>query len=133
MKKVFSTLEGNVIVSKVRKYKISGQIVCPPKKSYKSITLFFSGIIIAFLLTDLEALGQPSHHDDLLNFLIFSLSFGGYLTNFSYYVILIVLLPFVAIPELKKKLGPKPFSVYVFAAGISFWGAVDGLYIMLFV
>jgi len=133
MKKVFSTLEGNVIVSKVRKYKISGQIVCPPKKSYKSITLFFSGIIIAFLLTDLEALGQPSHYDDLSNFLIFSLSFGGYLTNFSYYVILIVLLPFVAIPDLKKKLGPKLFSVYTFAAGISFWGAVDGLFIMLFV
>jgi len=68
-----------------------------------------------------------------LNFLIFSLSFGGYLATFSYYVILIVLLPFVAIPELKKKLGPKFFSAYVFAAGITFWGAVDGLFIMLFV
>jgi hypothetical protein len=97
----------------------------------KYIMLFLSGVIIAFVITELEALGESSHPDDLLNFFIFSLSFGGSIAKFSYYVILIVLLPIVAIPKLKKKLGPKSMLVYVFAAGVTFWGAVDGLFIML--
>ena len=97
----------------------------------KHTKLFFSGIIAAFVISILEALAENSHPDNPLIFFIFSLSYAGYIVKFSYYVILIVLLPIVAIPKLKKKLGPKSMLVYVFAAGVTFWGAVDGLFIML--
>jgi hypothetical protein len=40
-------------------------------------------------------------------------------------------MPFVAIPKLKKKLGPKSLHVYSFVAGVTFWGAINGLYILL--
>jgi len=99
------------------------------KKSFK---LFVAGIIVAIILVELEGLGEPNHPDELLNFFIFSLSYGGFFVTISYYVMLIIILPFVAFPDLKKKLGPRALSVYVFVAGITFWGAIDGLYIRLF-
>jgi hypothetical protein len=99
----------------------------------KPLTLFIGGIIIGALITDLEAFLDPNHPNDVVNFLIFAVSFGGVLANISYHVILIVILPFVAVPKLKEKLGPKSLQAYVFVAGITFWGAADGLYIILFV
>jgi len=97
----------------------------------KSLTLFIAGIIFGFIITDLEALWEPTHPNEILSFFVFSLSFGGYLASFSYFLMLIIILPFVALPDLKKKLGSKGLSVYVFVAGVTFWGAVDGLYVML--
>ena len=85
------------------------------------------------LITDLEAFLDPNHPNDVVNFLIFAVSFGGVLTTISYYAILIIILPFIALPKLKEKLGSKSLQVYGFVAGITFWGAVDGLYITLFV
>ena len=99
----------------------------------KLLLIFISGIIVGALITDLEALFNPNHPNDILNFLIFAVSFGGFLTTISYYAILIIILPFIALPTLKKKLGPRSLRIYSFVAGISFWGAVDGLYITLFV
>jgi len=97
----------------------------------KSLILFIAGIIFGVLITDLEALGDPNHPNEILDFFVFSLNFGGFLANFSYYVILIIILPFVVLPDLKKTLGSRALSLYVFVAGVTFWGAVDGLYIML--
>jgi len=97
----------------------------------KSLILFIAGIIFGVLITDLEALWEPTHPIEILDFFVFSLSFGGFLATFSYFVMLIIILPFIALPDLKKKLGSKALAVYVFVAGITFWGAIDGLYIML--
>ena len=97
----------------------------------KSLILFTAGIIFGVLITDLEALADPNHPNEILDFFVFSLNFGGFLATFSYYVILIIILPFVAIPDLKKKLGSRALSFYVFVAGVTFWGAINGLYIML--
>jgi len=83
------------------------------------------------VITDIEALLDEDHPTDPLEFVIYSFSFGGFIATFSYYVILIIILPFVALPKLKKKLGPKALAVYVFVCGITFEGAIDGLYIML--
>jgi len=99
----------------------------------KSLILFIGGIIVGVLSTDLEAFFNPNHPEDILNFLIFAVSFGGILSSISYYLILIVILPFVALPTLKAKLGSRSLRVYGFIAGVTFWGAVDGLYITLFV
>ena len=97
----------------------------------KSLVLFTAGIIFGFLITELEALWDPTHPNEVFDFFVFSLNFGGYLAKFSYYVILIIILPFVVLPDLKKTLGSRALSLYVFVAGVTFWGAVDGLYIML--
>jgi hypothetical protein len=97
----------------------------------KHTKLFFAGIITAFIISILEALADHSHPENPLIFFIFSVSFAGYIVKFSYFVILIIILPFVAIPKLKKKLGPKSTSVYVFAAGITLWGAIEGIAFLL--
>jgi len=98
----------------------------------KSLKLFVAGIIAAIIIIELEGLGQSNHPDDILNFFIFSLSYGGYFAAISYYVMLIIILPIIAFPDLKEKLGSRIMSAYVFVAGVTFWGAVDGLYIRLF-
>lgn len=93
--------------------------------------LFFVGIVVGFGLTILEGFTAKSHPDDPIGFLAFSLLFGGYIVKISYFVLLIIILPIIAIPKLKKKLGSKSFTAYSVAAGITFWGAVDGLFILL--
>ena len=97
----------------------------------KHTKLFFSGIIVAFLISILEALADNSHPDNPLIFFIFCLSYTGYIVKFSYFIILIVILPLVTIPKLKNKLGSKSTSVYVFAAGITLWGAIEGISFLL--
>jgi hypothetical protein len=97
----------------------------------KSVILFFTGIAIGIAISGLEAFWDTDHPEDSISFFIYSLTFGGFFANLSYYLILIVIMPFVAIPKLKKKLGPKSLHVYSFVAGVTFWGAIAGLYILL--
>ncbi len=97
----------------------------------KHTKLFFSGVVTAFVISIFEALADHSHPDNPLIFFIFSVSFAGYIVKFSYFILLIIILPFVAIPKLKKKLGSKSTSVYVFAAGITLWGAIEGMAALL--
>ena len=80
---------------------------------------------------EIEAFSVEDHPEDSLGFLLFSLTRGGYFAGVMYYALLLIILPFVAIPQLKKKLTPKSFQVYSFVCGITFWGAVDGLYVLL--
>jgi len=98
---------------------------------YKPAVLFLFGILLGFIIMEIEAYSVADHPEDSLGFLLFSLTRGGYFAGVMYYVLLIIILPFVAIPQLKKKLTPKSFHVYSFVCGITFWGAVNGFYILL--
>lgn len=44
---------------------------------------------------------------------------------------MIFILPTVAVPQIKNKLGTKVMNAYYFTAGITFCGAIDGLEIIL--
>ena len=96
------------------------------------LVLFLIGIVFGIAISGIEAFWESDHPEESLTFFIFSLTYGGFFANLSYYLILIVILPFVAIPQLKKKLNAKALLLYAFVTGITFWGAIDGLYIMLF-
>ena len=93
--------------------------------------LFLLGTLLGFVIMEIEAFSVEDHPKDSLGFLLFSLTRGGYFAGVMYYVLLIIILPFVAIPQLKKKLTSKSFHVYSFVCGITFWGAVDGFYVLL--
>ena len=98
----------------------------------KSLVFFLIGIVFGIAISGIEAFWESDHPEELLTFFIFSLTYGEFFVNMSYYLILIVILPFIAIPQLKKKLTPKALLLYSFVTGITFWGAIDGLYIILF-
>lgn len=71
------------------------------------------------------------HPLDEASLFIFSNTQGGFYLKNMYFIMIIIILPFVAIPELKKKLGPKSLHLYCFVAGVTFWGSIFGLYLSL--
>jgi len=97
----------------------------------KPLVIFLIGILFGIVIAGFESYWDVEHPEDSLRFIIFSMSYRGFFANVSYYIILIIILPLIVIPQLKKKMSPKVLDAYYFIAGITFWGAVDGLYIIL--
>lgn len=97
----------------------------------KPLGIFFVGIFCGFLISEADAFSNASHPDNFSEFLVYSVHYGGFFGNMSYYIILILLLPTIVIPQIKSKMGPSVMPFYFLAAGISFWAAADGIYIIL--
>ncbi len=88
---------------------------------YKTIKLFLIGIIVSVFILELEDVGNFEElQQDPANYLINSYSLSSEIGKLSYYILLAVLLPFVAIIPLKKRLSEKHLFLYSFLAGITF-------------
>jgi len=97
----------------------------------KPLAIFFIGIFCGFLISEADAFTNSNHPENLSEFLAYSIHYGGFFGNMTYYIILILLLPTLVIPQIKTKLGSRVLAAYFLAAGISFWAAADGIYIVL--
>jgi len=97
----------------------------------KPLAAFLIGIIFGFLISGLEVIWESDNPIVTLSIFLSGITFSGFLAKTSYYFILIIMLPIMVIPQLKKKLSPKIILVYTFAAGITFWGAINGIYNLL--
>lgn len=97
----------------------------------KPLCIFFIGIFCGFLISEADAFSNTSHPDNLSEFLFYSVHYGGFFGNMSYYIILIFLLPIIVIPQIKSKMDARVLNAYYIGAGISFWAAADGIYIIL--
>ena len=93
--------------------------------------VFLIGVFAGIGISMVEVIWESGQPEDPLTLFVRSVTNGGFYVNISYYLILIFILPIIAIPQLKKRLPSKAILVYIFASGITFWGAVDGLYILL--
>ena len=88
---------------------------------YKTIKLFLIGIVVSVFILELEDIGNFEElQQDPANYLISSYSLSSDIGKLSYYILLAVLLPFVAIAPLKKRLSEKHLFLYSFLAGITF-------------
>ena len=88
---------------------------------YKTIKLFLIGIVVSVFILELEDIGNFEElQQDPANYLINSYSLSSDIGKLSYYILLAVLLPFVAIAPLKKRLSEKHLFLYSFLAGITF-------------
>ncbi len=88
---------------------------------YKTLKLFLIGIVISVLILELEDVGNFEElQQDPANYLINYYSLSSDIGKLSYYVLLAVLLPFVAVLPLKKRLNEKLLLLYCFLAGITF-------------
>ncbi len=88
---------------------------------YKTIKLFIIGIIVSVFILELEDVGNfEKLQQDPADYLINSYSLSSDIGKLSYYTLLVVLLPFVAIAPLKKRLSEKHLILYSFLAGITF-------------
>jgi len=68
----------------------------------KSIKLFILGLVISLFITEFEDVENlDEFSEDPLNFLVISFSFSIF-TKLGYYVLLAIILPFVAISAFKK-------------------------------
>jgi hypothetical protein len=97
----------------------------------KPLGIFFIGIFCGFLISEADAFSNTNHPNNLSEFLFYSVHYSGFFGNMSYYIILILLLPTIVIPQIKNKMGSRVMPAYFLAAGISFWAAADGIYIIL--
>ena len=88
---------------------------------YKTIKLFLIGIIVSVFILELEDIGNFEElQQDPADYLINSYSLSSDIGKLSYYTLLVILLPFVAITPLKKRLSEKYLLLYCFLAGITF-------------
>ena len=97
----------------------------------KSVKLFILGLVISLLITtfeDVENLDEFS--EDPVNFLVISFTFS-ILTKLGYFVLLAILLPFVAISVLKKHLNEKSIMVYSLLSGLTFGFAIISIVTIL--
>ncbi len=97
----------------------------------KKIKLFIIGLVISLLITafeDVENLDELS--EDPLNFVVISFSFS-ILTKLGYYVLLAIILPFVVISALKKRLSERSLMVYSLLSGLTFGFAIISIVTIL--
>lgn len=96
-----------------------------------SIKLFILGLIISILITEFEDVENLDDlTEDTLNFLIISFSFSIF-TKLGYYVLLAIILPFVAITALKKRLSERSIMVYSLLSGLTFGFAIISIITIL--
>jgi len=97
----------------------------------KSIILFILGLVISLLITEFEDVENLDEFaEDPLNFIVISFSFS-ILTKLGYFVLLAILLPFVAISVLKKHLSKRSIMVYSLLSGLTFGFAIISIVTIL--
>ena len=97
----------------------------------KSIILFILGLVISLLITEFEDVENLDEFvEDPLNFVVISFSFS-ILTKLGYFVLLAILLPFVAISVLKKRLSKRSIMVYSLLSGLTFGFAIISIVTIL--
>ncbi len=97
----------------------------------KTIKLFIIGLVISLLITAFEYVENlDEFSEDPLNFVVISFSFS-ILTKLGYFVLLAMLLPFVAISALKKRLSERSLMVYSLLSGLTFGFAIISIVTIL--
>jgi len=97
----------------------------------KSITLFILGLVISFLITEFEDIENlDEFSEDPVNFLVISFTFSIF-TKLGYFVLIAILLPFVAISFLKKHLSERSIMVYSLLSGLTFGFAIISIVTIL--
>jgi len=97
----------------------------------KSITLFILGLVISFLITEFEDIENlDEFSEDPVNFVVISFTFSIF-TKLGYFVLLAILLPFVAISVLKKHLSKRSIMVYSLLSGLTFGFAIISIVTIL--
>jgi len=97
----------------------------------KSITLFILGLVISFLITEFEDIENlDEFSEDPVNYVVISFTFSIF-TKLGYFVLLAILLPFVAISFLKKHLSKRSIMVYSLLSGLTFGFAIISIVTIL--
>ena len=97
----------------------------------KSIKLFILGFAISLIITEFEDVENLDElGEDPVNFLVISFSFS-ILTKLGYYIVLTILLPFVAITALKGRLSKRNLMIYSFLSGLTFGFAIISIITIL--
>lgn len=94
----------------------------------KSLKLFFVGFGISFLISMGEIFELENLPDDPSEYLLYSISFTGPYMRLLYYSLLIAVIPFMTIPQLKEKLSNRTHHIYVLLSGITFGFSIVGIY-----
>ncbi len=94
----------------------------------KSLKLFFIGVGLSFLISMGEVFELETLPDDPMEYFMYSISFSGGYLRLLYYSLLVVVIPFMTIPQLKEKLTNRIHYVYVLLSGITFGFSVVGIY-----
>jgi hypothetical protein len=94
----------------------------------KSLKLFFIGFGISFLISMGEVFELETLPDEPTEYLQYSISFTGPYMRLLYYSLLVVVIPFMTIPQLKERLSKKVHYVYVFLSGITLGFSIVGIY-----
>ena len=88
---------------------------------HKTLSLFFIGVLVGVIILELEDVGDfVELQEDPVGYLYNSYSLSSDIGKIGYYALLAILLPFVAIAPLKKRLTEKHLKVYSFLSGITF-------------
>ena len=94
----------------------------------KSLKLFLIGFGVSFLISMGEIFELETLPDEPSEYLKFSISFTGPYIRLFYYSLLVVVIPFMTIPQLKEKISNKLHYVYVLLSGITFGFSIVGIY-----
>jgi hypothetical protein len=94
----------------------------------KSLKLFFIGVGLSFLISLSEVLELQTLPHDPVEYFIYSISFSGAYMRLLYYSLLVVVIPFMTIPQLKEKLSKRTHYAYVLLSGITFGFSIVGIY-----
>lgn len=66
--------------------------------------------------------------DDPSEYFLYSISFTGPYMRLFYYCLLVAIIPFMTIPQLKEKLSDRTHNVYILLSGITFGFSIVGIY-----
>lgn len=97
----------------------------------KSLKLFLIGLTLSFVISISEVFELEQLPDDPLEFLQYTISFSGGYVRLLYYSLLVVVIPFIAIPQLDAKVSKKVHYIYIFLSGITFGFSIIGVYTVL--
>ncbi len=87
----------------------------------KTLKLFFLGLVISFVISEFEDIYKfEKLQGDPVDYLISSFTFSSIILKLGYLILLAIILPFVAITQLKKRLDEKYLLFYSFLSGITF-------------
>ncbi len=96
-----------------------------------SLKLFLIGLALSFLISMTEVFELEQLPDEPIEYLQYTISFSGGYIRLLYYSLLVVVIPFIAIPQLNAKISKKVHYVYIFLSGLTFGFSTVGVYTVL--
>jgi len=94
----------------------------------KSLKLFLIGFGLSFIISMSEVLELDQLPEESIEYFFYSVSFTGPYVRLAYYSLLVIILPFLAVPQFKEKLGKKSYYTYTLLSGITFGFSIVGIY-----